>query len=65
MDKVNLFDVRKECRVCGRKYSALDTRVTCDCGRYLYLMGAYWQRPVMGGDFIGKDKEAGYEAERL
>lgn len=54
MDRVNLFDVRKECRVCGRKYSATDKRATCDCGRYLYLMGAYWQRTIVGGGAIGK-----------
>lgn len=43
MDKVNLFDVRKECRVCGRKYSVDSRQRTCECGRWLYITGAYWQ----------------------
>lgn len=54
MDRVNLFDVRKECRVCGRKYSADSRQRICECGRFLYIAASYWQRKT-GGD-AGGDK---------
>lgn len=55
MDKVNLFDVRKECRICGKRYRADSKQKFCSCGGFLYITGAYWQRKT-GGD-AGGDKD--------
>lgn len=55
MDKVNLFDVRKECRMCGKRYRADSKQMFCSCGGFLYITGAYWQRKVGGG--AGGDKD--------
>lgn len=48
MDKINWFDVRKECRLCGRRYPADSNQRHCECGGYLYIIGAYLQRQVKG-----------------
>lgn len=44
MDRVKLFDVRKECRRCGMKYRGDDKEHFCQCGGFLYITGAYLQR---------------------
>lgn len=53
MDKVNLFDVRKECRICGKRYRADSKQKFCSCGGFLCITGAYWQRKT-GGESIGQ-----------
>lgn len=51
MDRVSLFDVRKQCRVCGRRYP-MTSGQQCSCCGFLYVTGAYWQRKV--GDAGGQ-----------
>ena len=44
MEKINLFDVRRECRLCGKKYPVDGGMRLCNCGGFLYVTGAYWPR---------------------
>ena len=57
VEKANLFDVRKECRLCGRKYPADSEQRICECGGFLYVVGAYWQRKTGGDANAGKDNK--------
>lgn len=53
MDRVKMFDVRKECRMCGKRHRANSKQMFCSCGGFLYITGAYLQRKA-GGEADGQ-----------